>query len=114
MRNRLLIEAADAAQGRNATGVFPKIYVPSERRDGPVGVEYFLEHGATLKQELKEKGALLFRGCGVNSSAATVRPSSGTGQRSSAMRCAARLATDGVPRNTTRPGGCCVKRSRKR
>ncbi|HAJ29100.1 MAG TPA: hypothetical protein DCL32_02905, partial [Gammaproteobacteria bacterium] len=64
MRNPLLIEAADAAQGRNATGVFPKIYVPSERRDGPVGVEYFLEHGAALKQELKEKGALLFRGCG--------------------------------------------------
>lgn len=67
MRNPLLIEAADAAQGRNATGVFPKIYVPSERCDGPVGVEYFLEHGAALKQELKEKGALLFRGCGVNS-----------------------------------------------
>ena len=28
MMNPLLIEAADAAQGRNAAGAFPKIYQP--------------------------------------------------------------------------------------
>ena len=41
MRNPLLIDAADAAQGRNATGVFPKIYVPSERCDGLLASNIF-------------------------------------------------------------------------
>ena len=67
MMNPLLIEAADAAQGRNTAGAFPKIYQPDQRHGEGVGVELFREQGAALKQELKEKGALLFRGCGVNS-----------------------------------------------
>ena len=66
MRNPFLIEAADVAQGRNATGAFPKIYVPNERHDERLGTALFREQGTALKQELKEKGALLFRGCGVN------------------------------------------------
>ncbi|MBT5052426.1 MAG: hypothetical protein HOM69_04290, partial [Gammaproteobacteria bacterium] len=67
MMNSLLIEAADAAQGRNTAGAFPKIYQPNQRHGERVGIELFREQGAALKQELKEKGALLFRGCGVNS-----------------------------------------------
>lgn len=62
-----LVEATDAAQGRNAKGPFPKIYVPSKQGDERFGVAHFLQEGPALKQELKEKGALLFRGCGVNS-----------------------------------------------
>ncbi|MDG1115313.1 MAG: TauD/TfdA family dioxygenase [Pseudomonadales bacterium] len=67
MINPFLKEASDAAQGRNAAGAFPKIYQPHQRHDARVGIGLFREHGAALKQELREKGALLFRGCGVNS-----------------------------------------------
>jgi alpha-ketoglutarate-dependent taurine dioxygenase len=67
MMTTLFKEESHAAQGRNGAGAFPKIYVPNDAADVGFGVEHFLAQGPALKLALRQHGALLFRGCGVNS-----------------------------------------------